>query len=129
MKRLMLGLVVATTLFVSSNASASGSGYVCSVRRLIGSSWGTAGATLSQYYTEPFCGGTFLAARYYCSSGSTSGVCSSSPAYVHAREDLNTLTTMLLTAASQASLVDFVDSTTCNGGASICGGGVYFYGQ
>ena len=129
MKKLLACVLFGTTLLVSGLATAA-QGYVCSVSRQPGSGkYGTAGHVVVSYTTAPGCTGTSQGSHYYCSPSPTSTSCPSSTAYHYAREDLNSLASMLHNAAIANTKVQHDDDAFCIGGKDTCSSVVYLYSE
>jgi hypothetical protein len=128
MTRLISAGLFAAVLLFSSLASAT-NGYVCSTRRNMSTSYGSAGAAYVSYYTAPDCAGSFAGSRYYCSSGASSSACTSNSSYLYGAAELNTFMTMFQTAALEGSKISFADVPCGVGGGTDCGGYFYVYGM
>lgn len=121
LKGILIGAIV---IFVPGVANAT-TGYVCGFSRAVFTGTrGSSGSVSVTYHTAPYCGGVLQASRTYCSANATDTVCAAPPYYVYAREDLNSLTLLLQNASLWGAKVDHTD-TSCIGGGSTCGGGIF----
>ena len=88
MKQIVGFAVLAAALWTSSSASADSSGYVCVSRYVFyrNGDAGQHGFVWAQFRSQPWCGGSIIAERTYCSTGATNANCAS-PAYLHQSQD------------------------------------------
>jgi hypothetical protein len=102
---LTFGAALCVSALVSAQASQT-TGYVCASRYVaLNGPAGRYGHLEVFFNSQPWCGGSQVAHRYYCTAGATSANCASS-AYVHAtRDSILTLSTQIQSAAQLGNKV------------------------
>ncbi len=123
MKALFVASVLAVTALTALPASAN---YACQVTYTPGaSSAGSEGYVTMLEYTGPNCSGSFVANRFFCSSGASLTLCTSNPAVIYTKADLGTLFNALHDAAIFDTVV-ITGTSNCIGGGGGCAATVTF---
>src|SRR5688572_6836109 len=114
---------------VSSFAGMARADYVCSVSFNPSSSpWGTTGNVTARMYSGPYCTGTEVGNRIFCSPGATNSQCPNGSSALYERASLVAILEGLR-AAAQAQQRVTVTLVQCIGGAAGCAGYLTFHGN
>jgi hypothetical protein len=128
MKKSFVSLLAFAAISLSAGI-ASASQYICSAIYLPGSNsyFGSYGDYYISIYTGADCTGSFVGGYYFCSSGATATLCSSSSDYRGTSGDQMAIMASKAIDAAQWNLPVWVATVSCIGGGGSCGGYVTFY--